>query len=64
LKEIVIVIFEFIEHHSKAKHTRAPAYSRALKERVAANDLDEDKYTSKLSNVSMLPRHDLVKLLR
>ena len=31
-----------------------------LKERVAANDLHEDKYASKLSNVSTIPRHDLV----
>jgi len=61
LKEIVIVVVisEFLEHHSKAKRTRTLAYSQALKERVAAN---EDKCTSKLSNVSMLSRHDLVHL--
>jgi len=64
LKEIaiIIVISEFLERHSKAKRTRAPAYSRALKERVAANDLDEDKCTSKLSNVSIFHKHDLVYL--
>ena len=28
--ETVIVISEFLAHHSKAKHKRAPAYSRAL----------------------------------
>ena len=28
---IVIVISEFLESHSKAKRTRAPAYSRELK---------------------------------
>jgi len=27
---IVIVISKFLKRYSKAKHTRAPAYSRAL----------------------------------
>jgi len=26
----MLVILEFLEHHSKAKRTKAPAYSRAL----------------------------------
>jgi len=29
--EIVIVTSEFLERHSKAKRTRAPAYSQALR---------------------------------
>jgi len=29
--KIVIVISEFLERHSKAKCTRAPAYSQALR---------------------------------
>ena len=28
---LVIMISEFLERHSKAKHTKAPAYSRALR---------------------------------
>ena len=31
MQRIVIVISEFIERHSKAKHTRAPAYSQAMR---------------------------------
>ena len=45
---------------SHCKRARAPAYSRAPKERVAVHDIDEDKCTSKLSNLYIFPRHDLV----
>jgi len=46
--KIIILISEFIKHHSKAKRIRAPAYSRALRrikdvfQRVVCGKLSSD----------------------
>src|SRR6218665_1170187 len=70
-KQVTILIIERNCNHNRyLRISRAPLKSQAHQgtslftsaERVAANDLDEDKCTSKLSNVSIFPRHDLVYL--